>query len=207
MNSKDQRDPLDNKLDELLLSSPVEAADDFTERTLALLHASRSEVRLDAAVEKLLSGKPLQASRHFTSKTLRRLRRDAMPSKKRTVISFPILTRWIGAAAAVLVLGFFTVQSILPPLGDSTRRNEAQSLVSLVEKEPVPIDAEPANGLAFAEATPNTGMTTLGPQQFSDEHLPDLLVAELFMLSDSLSETALSLDDGVFDTLAFLTTQ
>ena len=207
MNPKDQRDPLDRKLDELLLSSPVEAADDFTERTLALLHAPPSDARLDAAVEKLLSGKTLQASRYFTANTLRRISRDAMPSKERTVISFPILTRWIGAAAAVLVVGFFAVHSILPPLGESTQRIEAPSMASLSENEPVTIDAEPRDGLAFAEGTPNTFMTTSGPQQFSDEQQPDLLVAELFILSGSLSEAALSLDDGAFDTLAFLTTQ
>ena len=206
MNPEDQCDRLDKKLDELLLASPVEAADDFTERTLALLHASRRDARLDVTLEKLLSGKPLQASRHFTANTLRRVRRDAMSLKERTVISFPILTRWIGAAAAVLVVGFFAVHLILPPLGDSTDRSAGPSLAPLSETARVSIDAEPRSGRA-AEATPNTLGNTPGLQQFSDEHLPDLLVAELFMLSDSLSEAALSLDDGAFDTLAFLTTQ
>ena len=207
MNPEDQCDRLDKKLDELLLASPVEAADDFTERTLALLHASRRDAGLDVTLEKLLSGNPLQASRHFTANTLRRVRRDAMPSKERTVISFPILTRWIGAVAAVLVAGFFAVHSILPPLGDSTDRSAGPSLARLSEKARVSIDAEPRSGLAFAEATRSTLVDISGLPQFSDEYLPDLLVAELFMLSDSLSEAALSLDDGAFDTLAFLTTQ
>lgn len=193
MNPQDQ---IDVRLDEIFLSFPVEADDDFMEQTIALLHSSSSDASLDTALEKLLSRQPVEASGQFTADALQRVRCDAELPKQETVISFPILTRWIGAAAAILVVGFFIVQSGVSPLENLATEGAAPPLEPLSDNAQVSIDLERGSGLAIA-----------GPQPFSDEHLSDLLVAELFMLSEPLSEAALYLDDGAFDTLAFLTTQ
>lgn len=204
MNSEDQ---INAKLDETFLSFPVEADDDFMEQTIALLHSSSSDASLDATLEKFLSRQPVEASGQFTADTLQHVRRAAKLPKKETVISFPVLTRWIGAAAAIIAIGFFIVQSGVSPLGNSTTRGAIPPQESLSDNTQVSIDLEHGNGMDITNPLPANLVNASGPQQFSDEYLSDLLTVELFMLAEPLSEVVLSLDDGAFDTLGFLTTQ
>ncbi len=91
----------DQKLDELLASRPVAASPGFEAGVLARIR----ETAIDDSLDTLLQCQQIETSLDFTEKTLALIR--AEQRKRRSPVIFPQVFWWIGAAAAMLVVGLF----------------------------------------------------------------------------------------------------
>jgi len=99
----------DHKLDQLLASRPVTASPGFEAGVLARIREMSADDSLDA----LLRDHPVQTSPRFMEKTLEAIRAERR--ERRNLLVFPRIFWWAGAAAAMLVAGFFTNQYFLEP--------------------------------------------------------------------------------------------
>ena len=208
MNPREQPDQIDLKLDELLRSSPLEASPHFTKNLLERLHdVERRQGGIDATLSALLARQPVQASPDFAKNTLQRIRAEKVREERVKVISFPFLACWFSAAAAIFVIGFFGVQFLLPPKSVPTEEYPVAKSIPVTPYEIQVVEESEEVEEIIAEVREAPHIPIMLKVLEETEVLPDLQMAELFLLAESMTDAEVLLDGEVFDTLTFIATQ
>lgn len=181
--------PSDERIDALLAARVVSARDNLPEAVLARICSA------EADVDSWLASQPVTASEGFADRTLARVRSKPTAhgrESNRTVWLAP-LAGWAAAAAvaAVAVLSFVLSPPPLPlPTGDDAR-------VAAVERTDAAGSAAAPWSASFEEEP-----IALVPES-APESTEDLILAEIFVLADGLTDAATLLDDENVETLAF----
>ncbi len=111
MKPSEENPSIDRQLDKLLASRPVSTSPGFEAAVMARLRNRDADATLDA----LLQNQPVKASPDFTEKTLAVIFVQNRQPTGGKLSGFPRIFWWAGAAAAMLVAGFFAAQSFLEP--------------------------------------------------------------------------------------------
>lgn len=189
MNTHEQPDSAEDKLDSLLASRPVKASPDFLEKTLARL---KDEAAEDAMLDDLLAQHPVEAPPEFTARTLARIHESSAEEHDRKVIAFPRVASWVGAVAAAIVVGFFGLQIL-------TRQPDPAG--PGIAKDPVAPTEEAT--LVVAQDMPAVEEEMPGVEEYE-------AYAEyeaLFVLAEDLDEADFIFEDNTMDALAAIMIQ
>jgi len=102
--NKQDLDYLDENIDELLTTLPVEAAPNFIENTLARLQKEKNNAFIDEKIDQLLGEQYVTTSQSFTHAALKSIQNEKARCHKVTRVAYAV--RWWGAVAAVIVISF-----------------------------------------------------------------------------------------------------
>ncbi len=111
MKPSEETSSIDRQLDKLLAAQPVSASVGFEAAVMERL----KDRDIDKSLDALLRDQPVEASPGFTEKTMKVILEQNQKPRSNNLVVFPQIFWWAGAAAAMLVAGFFATQAILDP--------------------------------------------------------------------------------------------